>query len=286
MANKGPKTPVSEAELHSFVDGELDRDRREAVRAHLAASPQDAARIATWRRQNEAIRAAFGPPDSFALPWPLPHPSKAAHAVDPKKGASEQPPGAPNRHSLRERWFGRAIGFAFGSGALLAATVAYLGDHVTGPEKLGPSLTGPAPSKAIDTLTARALANLRAAGARPAAPVPASSAGSGQAFGPSVLPNIAAEGFRLASVRSFPGDMGETLCLFYAGADRGDLALCAERSFEPGETVFRTAGGSPSAAILWRQSGANYVLAGTLPEAALREVAQQVRGQIAAFDTE
>ena len=47
MRGRGP--PVSEAELHGFADGDLDRSRREAVLAYLAASPRDAARVETWR---------------------------------------------------------------------------------------------------------------------------------------------------------------------------------------------------------------------------------------------
>ncbi len=39
MPGDGP--PVSEAELLGFVDGNIDRGRREAVEAFLAASPED-----------------------------------------------------------------------------------------------------------------------------------------------------------------------------------------------------------------------------------------------------
>ena len=44
MRASGLEPPVSEAELHGFVDGGLDRGRREAVEAFLADSPVDAAR--------------------------------------------------------------------------------------------------------------------------------------------------------------------------------------------------------------------------------------------------
>src|SRR3979411_1660828 len=70
MPGQGP--PVSEAELHGFVDGDMDRGRREAVQAFLDASPGGAARGETWRRQNETIRAAFAPVESGPLPWSLP----------------------------------------------------------------------------------------------------------------------------------------------------------------------------------------------------------------------
>ena len=52
--------PVTEAELHAFVDGELPADRRAAVEAWLAAHAEDAARVAVWRAQGDAIRARYG----------------------------------------------------------------------------------------------------------------------------------------------------------------------------------------------------------------------------------
>ncbi len=49
-----------EDELHAYVDGELPADRRDAVEAWLASHPEDAARVAAWRAQAEAIRARYG----------------------------------------------------------------------------------------------------------------------------------------------------------------------------------------------------------------------------------
>src|SRR5207247_9416696 len=52
--------PVTEEELHAYVDGELAADRRGAVEAWLASHPEDAARVAQWRAQADAIRARYG----------------------------------------------------------------------------------------------------------------------------------------------------------------------------------------------------------------------------------
>jgi anti-sigma factor RsiW len=52
--------PMTEDELHAYVDGELPADRRPAVEAWLAAHPEDAARVAAWRLQSDAIRARYG----------------------------------------------------------------------------------------------------------------------------------------------------------------------------------------------------------------------------------
>jgi len=53
-------TPVTEDELHVYVDNELPPERREAVEAWLASHPDDAARVGAWRAQADAIRARYG----------------------------------------------------------------------------------------------------------------------------------------------------------------------------------------------------------------------------------
>ncbi|HKS63850.1 MAG TPA: anti-sigma factor, partial [Xanthobacteraceae bacterium] len=52
--------PVTEEELHAYVDGELAADRRAAVERWLASHAEDAARVAAWRAQADAIRARYG----------------------------------------------------------------------------------------------------------------------------------------------------------------------------------------------------------------------------------
>jgi anti-sigma factor RsiW len=51
--------PVTEDELHAYVDGELPAERHGAVETWLAARPDDAARVAAWRLQADAIRARY-----------------------------------------------------------------------------------------------------------------------------------------------------------------------------------------------------------------------------------
>jgi anti-sigma factor RsiW len=58
MVDREP--PVSEEELHAYVDGELAADRRVAVEAWLASHAEDAARVSAWRAQADAIRAKYG----------------------------------------------------------------------------------------------------------------------------------------------------------------------------------------------------------------------------------
>ena len=49
--------PVTEDELHAYIDGELPTDRRGAVEAWLETHQDDANRVAAWRAQIETIRA-------------------------------------------------------------------------------------------------------------------------------------------------------------------------------------------------------------------------------------
>jgi anti-sigma factor RsiW len=60
--------PVTEDELHAYVDGELPADRQAAVEAWLASHPDDAARVAAWRAQIDAIRTRYGAAASEPIP--------------------------------------------------------------------------------------------------------------------------------------------------------------------------------------------------------------------------
>jgi anti-sigma factor RsiW len=58
-----PHIPVTEDELHAYVDNELPAERRGDVEAWLATHPDDAARVQSWRTMAEALHARY---DSIA----------------------------------------------------------------------------------------------------------------------------------------------------------------------------------------------------------------------------
>jgi anti-sigma factor RsiW len=66
MPDREPQ--VTQEELHAFVDGELPSNRRAAVQGWLAGHPDDAARVAEWRMQAEAIRNRYGAIAAQPLP--------------------------------------------------------------------------------------------------------------------------------------------------------------------------------------------------------------------------
>jgi len=53
------EAPVSEADLQAYADGRLAPERRAAVEAWLAARPEEAERIAAYRRLAHEVRAAY-----------------------------------------------------------------------------------------------------------------------------------------------------------------------------------------------------------------------------------
>lgn len=274
---RGHGSPVSEAELHGFVDGDLDSGRREAVQLYLAVSPEDAARVETWRWQNETIRAAFAPVEEGPLPWSLPL-APGGCGVTAKEYAGLGPAEAGASRAWRERWFAQLIGLSFASGALFAVSAAYLAGGANAPD------AGP-PSAAAGTFVARAMSELRAF-VPPSEAVRLSPNGEepGQDAAAPILPNLLAGGVRLAGVRAVPGDQGQMLCLIYARLEAANFALCAETAGDAGESVPRVSGSFPSATITWRQKRANYALTGALPESELRALADTARTQVAAFD--
>lgn len=65
------QTPVTEAELHAYVDGVLPLARREEIEAYLAARPAEAARVEAYQRQKDALRALFNPVLAEPIPTKL-----------------------------------------------------------------------------------------------------------------------------------------------------------------------------------------------------------------------
>ena len=51
--------PVTEAELNAYVDGTLPQGRAQEVEAYLAERPDEAARVASYREQVQALRREF-----------------------------------------------------------------------------------------------------------------------------------------------------------------------------------------------------------------------------------
>src|SRR5882757_5903924 len=54
-----PRIPITEDELHAYVDNELPAERRGDVEAWLATHPDDAERVRSWRTMAETLHARY-----------------------------------------------------------------------------------------------------------------------------------------------------------------------------------------------------------------------------------
>jgi len=70
-----PALPIAEEELHAWIDGQLDPAREPVVLRYLQEQPDVARRVAAWREQRAALRAAFA--------------SVAAEPVPPRLGLEQ-----------------------------------------------------------------------------------------------------------------------------------------------------------------------------------------------------
>src|SRR5258708_25795804 len=85
--------PITEAELQAYADGRLAAGRRAEVEAWLAVRPEEAERIATYRRFSEDLRAFYDP----VLAEPVPE--QLEHAAN----------GKPRSRGGWRRWRGAAL---------------------------------------------------------------------------------------------------------------------------------------------------------------------------------
>lgn len=64
----GNEPQITEADLLSYVDGQLEDDRLNAVRAHLTSNPADARKVKMWQQQNATLTALYRPLDTNVVP--------------------------------------------------------------------------------------------------------------------------------------------------------------------------------------------------------------------------
>ena len=71
------RLPVTESDLHAYIDGMLPAERASEVEAYLAAHPEDTARVAAYCEQTAALHRTFDPvldeplPRKLEIPRPL-----------------------------------------------------------------------------------------------------------------------------------------------------------------------------------------------------------------------
>ena len=228
-------SPIVEADLHSFADGQLAPDRRTAMAQYLAAHPQEAARVEVWRRQNAEIVAAFGPIAQESVPVLLSLTRSAADrfSVSPASAppvpvaqAADAPahPDAPVPRRISR-------GAAFVLGLSVAFGLAGLAFLAVGGRLARPGVSAPGDAAKLLGEQAQAAHRAYVGDGGHAVEMAAGKSNALQAWlsqrtGLAITPpDLAAEGFVLVGGRITPLPRGPGAWLLYQGSAGEKLSL-------------------------------------------------------------
>jgi len=245
---------IGEDELNAYVDGELPADRRMAVEAWLAAHPDDAAKVAAWRKQAELIRAHYG-------------------AV-----ADEIPPQRFNVGRLTRRSYGAV---AAAAAAVIAAFVAggVLGWTVRGVEAARPSDLTRFTADALDAYRLYVV-EVRHPVEVPGDQRPHLDAWLSKRVGsPLHAPELDKMGLKLVGGRLLPGPTGPTAFFMYETPSGERFTLYCGRTGDR-DTALRYTTGPQNAAYYWVDGDLAYVLSGPPEQDKLHTIAQAAYDQI------
>jgi anti-sigma factor RsiW len=246
------RIPVTEDELHAYVDNELPAERRGTVEAWLAGHPDCAARVRSWREMADALHARY---DQFA-----------DEAV-PKRLEIERLVARPRR------WM---------YGAIAATLLAFMGGGGVGWLVRGVAAT---PST-LQSLTLEALGAHQLYVVEVRHPVEIS--GSDRAHLQIWLskrcgwdvraPELENTGLKLVGGRLLPGTTGPASFLMYESATGERYTLYASRA-KTGTAQMRYTAAEHSGAMYWSDDGVAYVLSGPSDKDRLNQVARLVYDQ-------
>ena len=247
-----PKIPVTEDELHAYVDNELPAERRGDLEAWLATHPDDAERVRSWRAMAEALHARY---DAIA-DEPIPKRLEIERLV-------RQP-----RHWIYGAIAAALVAFIIGGG------VGWLARGATASPSAFQNFT-------LDALDAHRLYVVEV---RHPVEVPGSERAHLQQWltkrcGWIVrAPELDATGLKLVGGRLLPGPTGPASFLMYESASGERFTLYASRAkIETAQMRYTAA--ENSGAMYWSEDNVGYVLSGPTDKDRLDQVAKLVYDQ-------
>lgn len=303
---KGTQLSITDNDLSAYVDGEISPERRDEIEAYLIAEPAHAARMETWRRQNEIVRAAFAKVATEPLPLAhtltLSHPPASGPEPAPRRAAAppalEKTIGGGQRRSLtRREQNSRLAGVtiaAFVAGALVAIAAAEFSGTATGQRSeplvsLMPSVLSAPPLDAGKRVASRAIEAYHTYAKDVIRPVEIEASQApfltnwlSRRVGFAIAaPDLSGEGLKLLGGRLTPGDAGPAAFLLYEtnGGDRFGLFVARATTREMPRLRYIE---EPSAsAVYWLDDGAAYALAGPASRDKLMRIARGLAEKLA-----
>jgi anti-sigma factor RsiW len=251
-------SPVSEDELHAFIDGQLPADRREAVASWLSENPEQAAMVAAWRAQAEGIRARYG----AVADEPVPERLKIENVL--------RQTGAMSR-----KWMTMAAA---------AATIAFIVGGTAGWFARGASAAAPT---GFETFTADALDAYRlyVVEVRHPVEVPASELAhmtqwlSKRLGYEQRIPDLQSIGLKLVGGRLLPGPTGAAAFYMYEGPSGERYTIyCGKTGVS--QTALHYKHGNQVAAFYWVDDKVAYVVSGPSDRDKLEAVSKAIYEQV------
>ena len=247
-----PKIPVTEDELHAYVDEELPAERRDDVEAWLATHPDDAERVQSWIRMAEELHARY---DSVARE-PVPQRLELERLV-------QQP----------RKWI---------YGAIAATLTAFIAGGGVG--WFAHSATAsPSPFQSL-TLDALDAYRLYVVEVRHPVEVPGDQRAHLQQWltrrcGWDVhAPDLEGTGLKLVGGRLLPGPTGPASFLMYEGSSGERFTIYTARA-AAGPAEMRYTARDNDSAMSWAERGVGYVVTGGSDRERLSQVARLVYDQ-------
>lgn len=260
------ETPVTEDELHAYVDGELPADRREAVGAWLAANPEQATLVAAWRAQADSIRARYGD----VVNEPVPERLQLDQIIK------------------NDITYGRAHGRTWATMAAAAALVAFVAGGGVGWYARAATTTAQAPAPALfDKFTAEALVayKLYVVEVRHPVEVPGSELAHlkqwlSKRIGHELnIPDLQSMGLKLVGGRLLPGPTGAAAFYMYESATGERFTIYCAKAGGP-ETALHFKSADQFATFTWVDDKIGYVVSGPANRERLEAVTKIVHEQI------
>ena len=248
------QVPVTEAELHAYVDGLLPEARRAEIEAYLAAHPEDAQRVRAWQEQNQTLHAWFDP----VLEEPLPARARLP-VLRPRLRPVLRAAATVAWLALGGvvGWYLHAFSAARPADAVAFAHQAAIAHAVYSPEVRHPVEVG-ADQEAhlVGWLSKRLGASLK-------------------------VPQLLAVGYQLVGGRLLPGNQGPVAQFMFQDGNGQRLTLYVRRGAgDSKETAFRYAQERGVSVFYWLDGKFGYALSGEIDKAELLRVAKVVYQQL------
>ncbi len=239
--------PVTEDELHAYVDGQLTDDRRAAVEQWLAEHSEDATRVAAWRAQADAMRARYG-------------------------AVADEP--VPARFDVAK--LARA-GRKWPRLAAAAALLAFVVGGTAGWYGRG-AWEGVGPARVVTTEAFEAH-RLYIAEVRHPIEVKAGESHLNRWLSRRVgyempTPNLDAFGLKLLGGRLLPGNAGRPAALYMYESSTGERFTVYSRREPTPQTALRYRATGPIGSIFWVEDEAAFVVSGPADRPRLQKVAE------------